>query len=427
MERMPISKSESLNFYKYLCQKIGSEKVVRTRRLVFTIMDMGHGQKMITSGSIGEGLNLTGSDLDYMFIDIFFKVYQSETEVQSQCRARPLIMNTEETQFNTKHEEQLTTILTNLYDQGINCFASSETLHDFQSQSHESTESLIFKFLQQIMPALCAIGTTFPSVEYYQVLRLLYSFLHISRTALSRGLFAFQISKACLKVPEVTQYAFSSGNKQHYSRYKHDLSHLVIGLYSDAVSGLLMLASFFYVHKNYKDSLTMITYALQKCTEEKIYTIFFRSKKTFNSIQKHMMNLMKKEKLFTIMKSLTIHPCGFEVNSSIIPQELQLDVSRMHTVFHTLPFAHFLSFLCYYHLHDILSCRQSLQRLGQWILSDCGNIVFDSETLNTIIFHGIGNQLIGETYVARLAFRVAAKFDEYNTTSAASRLSSLTS
>ncbi|CAC5372327.1 unnamed protein product [Mytilus coruscus] len=96
MERMSKWSSESLKFYKYLCRKIGSEKVVMTRRLAFTIRDMGHSQKMRTSGSIGEGLNLTGSDFDYMSIDPNFKVYQSETEVQSECSKIPLIMDNEE-------------------------------------------------------------------------------------------------------------------------------------------------------------------------------------------------------------------------------------------------------------------------------------------------------------------------------------------
>ncbi|CAC5372330.1 unnamed protein product [Mytilus coruscus] len=116
--------------------------------------------------------------------------------------------------FNTYNEEQLTTILTNLYEQGIHWFPSSETLHDLQSYSYESTESIISRFLQQIMPIFCAIRT---NGRTDRVLRL-YNFLHISRTALSRVLFAFQISEASALVPEITQYSFSSGNKHNYSR-----------------------------------------------------------------------------------------------------------------------------------------------------------------------------------------------------------------
>ncbi|XP_052083352.1 uncharacterized protein LOC127720673 [Mytilus californianus] len=654
MARMSIEKSESLKFYKYLCQNIGSEEVVRIRRLAFTIKDIAQCTKTITSGSMGEGLNLNGSDFDIMVIDRNFKVFQSETEVQSQCFATPLIMNTEETQpcftqllllshnimtvhdvfeknhrgymlsselfklvykkfaevlipglttgnihapcisdqdgfldlawclkcdkwifqakpwinrprttwpspeiiskivssgvlfvpigckgsinehlewrisfsvaekflifsfthtqflcyamlkillkeivekhedlkgllcsyflktlmfwiseetetylwrpdkiiqcfmaclqrllycvkysilshyfisdnnlfysrFNTNNEEQLTTILTNLYEQGVDCFVSSITLHDFQCQFYESTESLInsnSRLLQQIMPTFCAI---FNQCRTDSVLRLIYEFLHHFRTALSRDLFALQLPKAFMFVTGKTWNKRNSGNKHHYLKYKQDLSHLVIGLHSDAVSGWLKLASFFYVHKKFLASLTVITYALKKYTDEKIYIGFFVYYSTLNRIQTHAVNLMKKEKLHKIVKSLTVHFLTFIMDSSIIPQELQLDITRTHNSFHPLPFAHFLKFLCFYHLHDLSSCRQSLQLLEQVqrILSHSGTKVFIPETLNTVILCGIARQLMGDTFIARQAFKEAADHDEYNFTSAASRLSNL--
>ncbi|VDI49688.1 Hypothetical predicted protein [Mytilus galloprovincialis] len=82
MERMATdnSKCESLKFYTYLCQNIGSEELVKIRRLAFTILDLGQsfGHKTITSGSKGEGLDMKGSDLDVMAINPLFKVYESE-------------------------------------------------------------------------------------------------------------------------------------------------------------------------------------------------------------------------------------------------------------------------------------------------------------------------------------------------------------
>ncbi|VDH96119.1 Hypothetical predicted protein [Mytilus galloprovincialis] len=656
---MSVESNESLTFYKYLCQKIGSEEIVRIRRLAFTISDLGEELKLITSGSQGEGLNIKGSDIDVMMIHPYLKVFQSEQEV-NKGRHIPFIMNNEESppcfaklcllnhpnhihvnlsqeimsclqkshlgyvlsselfklcflnsncfsasycskihgpcisdinetndlaiclkcdkwilqarpwicrartrwpapeliykiiscgvlfvpigckgsineniewrisfsvaekhlifsfshtqllcyallkivlkeivdtnedlksllcsyflktlmfwileetdtyawrpeniiqcfmaclqrllycvrystlshyfipdnnlfylRFNTIIKEKLITILTNLYGQGINCFASSYTLHDYKSQSYESTESLISRnsrFMQQILPTFCLIRR---HVRVDRVLRLLYNFLHSSRTALSRILFALQISEVSMYVPEVRQNPNSSENKNRYYIYKHDLIHLVIGFNSDAVSGLLKLASFFYVHKNYGASLTVITYALQKYTDEKIYTRLFKQEIRFNPIQKHVLNLMKKEKLHTMIKTLAIFPFTFELESPLIPQELHLDVTRTPTSFYPLSFAHFLNFLCSYHLHDISSCRQSLQRLkhDHWTLSSGGTVVFEPESLNTMIFWGLCYQLMGETYLARETFREAAKQDRYNASSAASRLSSLT-
>lgn len=54
-------------------------------------------EKIITSGSKGEGLNLNGSDCDIMIVDQDFKVYQSETKVQRKSFPIPLTMNTEDT------------------------------------------------------------------------------------------------------------------------------------------------------------------------------------------------------------------------------------------------------------------------------------------------------------------------------------------
>ncbi|CAG2249177.1 unnamed protein product [Mytilus edulis] len=454
MARMTIRNSESLKFYIYLCQNIGSEEVVRIRRLVSTIRDIEVNGKIITSGSKGEGLNLNGSDCDIMIVDKDFKVYQSETKVQS--FPIPLTMNTEDTppcftqllllkhnikrthhllqkssgiyvvKFNVTNKDKLITILTNSYEQGINFFANSTTLQDYQSHSEENPESEMSRYvgsLEEPIPIFHSISCCSGSVTNS---RLLYYFLHHSRTALSRVLFALQISEASLQFPEETQYKKRAGQKHLYSIYKLDLNNLIIGLHSDTLYGLLKLASFFYVNKKYVDTLTVIRYALQKCINENIDTGVLVLKKTCNYWPKNKSNLGKKEKLHAMITSLRGHPFSFGVNSSIVPQELRSDVTRTPTSFHPLPFAHFLNFLCFYHLHDISACRQSLQRLKhlQRTLS-CSTYIVWPYFLNTIILCGIADQLMGDTDSARTAFQEAARHDKHNVSSAASRLSSL--
>ncbi|VDI17625.1 Hypothetical predicted protein [Mytilus galloprovincialis] len=91
----------SLDFYKYLCQKIGNEDEVKVRRLTYIIDDLGSPSTTgikITSGSKGEGLQLKGSDLDLMFIDLAFKVYESESDFVPQSgKCIVLLMKTEDT------------------------------------------------------------------------------------------------------------------------------------------------------------------------------------------------------------------------------------------------------------------------------------------------------------------------------------------
>ncbi|CAG2207558.1 unnamed protein product [Mytilus edulis] len=86
---MSANKTESFRFYDYLCNKIGSEQVVKGRRLIFGALDAYGRQKQYTyfvsSGSRSEGLDLKGSDLDMMFVDTSMTVYKFEREaVQGQ-------------------------------------------------------------------------------------------------------------------------------------------------------------------------------------------------------------------------------------------------------------------------------------------------------------------------------------------------------
>ncbi|CAC5372328.1 TTC30 [Mytilus coruscus] len=392
--------SESMNIYKFLCQKIGSEEVVKIRRLTFAINDIGKRCQFITSGSKGEGLDFKGSDLDIMHVDTSFKVYQSENDVDYE---------------------------------GTNCFATADTFHDYQIQSYEINESLLcrhIRCLHHILPTFSTICMHHYSCKVDRFSKLLFNFLHHSNTGLSRRLFALQLSAAFMLAIESTQYVHSAGNKYRYVMYKHDLSNLMIGLHSDAVSGLLKLASFFYVHRNYTDALTVLTHTLQKCTNEKFYTAFFDYTDTFTHFQNHAVDMLKNEKICTIIKLLTIHAFRFGKSSSIVPQELQLEVPQelqlhLSHSFHPLPFAHFLCFLCYYHLHDITSCIQCIQQLEHVRLTLYDYSIYHPNSQETHILCGIAYQMMGETHLAFNAFQNALEIYVNNLTSAASRLSSL--
>ncbi|XP_063418811.1 uncharacterized protein LOC134701600 [Mytilus trossulus] len=657
MTRRSIETCDSLNFYKYLCQRIGSEEDVRIRRLAFVIRDIGRNDTFITSGSKGEGLNLNGSDLDLMIIDRCAQVYESEEEVVIKGRGLPFMMYTEDTppcftqlylltyhknqtlitvsvsflnmldinhrgyafsselyklsylsnayrpskihgpcisdefdqpdvafclkcdtwicqakpwvsrpratwpspdliskiiscgvlfvpigykgsiheniqwrisfsvaekflvfsfshtqllcyallkillkeviekhedlkgllcsyflktlmfwileetdpcawrpdnlvpcfkaclqrllycvrysilphyfipeynlfllRFNSYNQQILITILKNLYGQGINSFAFSETLQDYQNQCNEITESLLSKNIgcsQNFMPTYIHILN---SGKVGRFSRLLYKCLHHLPTRISKGLFALQISAAFKVVPTTTHQSYSSTNKHRYLIYKNDLSHLLIGLHSDAITGLLMLASFFYVAGNYLATLTVLTYTTGKFTDDTIYLrVLINSCYLPDNIKQHVVKLMNKESLPTILRLLTTRCFEIDHKSAIAPKELQEDVSRDCTIFHPLPYVHFLRFLCCYHLHDIISSRESLKQLelvNRTILESCSFVSYP-DSLNTVIMCGIAYQLLGDIHTARRAFQEIAAHDKNNETSAASRLKSL--
>lgn len=74
----------SVWLYKYMCEEVvGSENVVWYRRLFFKLYDdifsdIHH--EFISSGSKAEGLDLPGSDIDLMFHNGLFEVYEDETK-----------------------------------------------------------------------------------------------------------------------------------------------------------------------------------------------------------------------------------------------------------------------------------------------------------------------------------------------------------
>lgn len=237
--------------------------------------------------------------------------------------------------------------------------------------------------------------------------------LYYSRTVLCRGLLALHLSKACWFAQDTTIDRYSSENKHQYYKYKHDLSHLLIGVQSEAVSGWLLLASMFYVHKEYVASLTVINHAMQKYTDDKIFTKSTTpSELTF--VQTHQLNLMKNEKLYTVLKTLTIDPLMFHLKSSIIPQELQLVNKNSHITYYPKAFLDFLRFLCYYHLHDTKSCEDHCIQLLNTIVNSSNEELFS--IFSPLIMCGIALQLMGETTTARMCFQVVDTHDIYKIT-----------
>ncbi|XP_071142023.1 uncharacterized protein [Mytilus edulis] len=90
-------KNLSLHFYDYICNIVGSEEVVRTRREIFTVKDIGENTNSLTSissGSKAEGLDLKGSDFDQMYVFEPFRIFESLNDVHYDPDNVPLVMDT---------------------------------------------------------------------------------------------------------------------------------------------------------------------------------------------------------------------------------------------------------------------------------------------------------------------------------------------
>ena len=89
------SRDISLSLYKFVCRHIvGSEETVKTKRTFNTIRDNMCCNELIieiTSGSFGEGLEMSGSDIDRMYVLSQVRVYEDINKVP--------FNSTEETSF----------------------------------------------------------------------------------------------------------------------------------------------------------------------------------------------------------------------------------------------------------------------------------------------------------------------------------------
>ncbi|VDI01703.1 Hypothetical predicted protein [Mytilus galloprovincialis] len=441
---MATDKSESLHLYKFLCQKIGSEQVVRLRRLTFTIVDIGNDLKsqLIYSGSKGEGLKTKGSDLDLMFIIRIIKVYESARDVPRIDRSYPLVMDTEGV------SPCFTKLRLIFNDPNIYCKSIQNLVQiDSFGKYFFSNKLLKMPFLQANLkihgPCVSDHNDVFdfalvlqcnqwisPAQPWITRSRGTWPSPDIISKITSCGVFFVPVGyKGSVNEEEEWRISFSIAEKFLIFSFNHTqllcyaLLKIVLkeivekqedlkGVQSDAVSGWMKLASYFYVQKNYKTALLLTDYSLWKCTDEKIdssvvYNLFREAKMYWNQNQEYVMKLTKHWKLYTVLKMLVLQGITFTIESPFIPPELQMEVAKFPVQFSCefppKQFAHFLRFLCYFHLHDLTSCTYALHQLEQTSLKCHKN----GDGIFTMTFLGIAYQMIGETSLARQQFCLA--------------------
>ncbi|XP_052100804.1 uncharacterized protein LOC127734818 isoform X2 [Mytilus californianus] len=257
--------------------------------------------------------------------------------------------------FNEQNKATLLKLLKDAYNQDIKCFSSSKTLNDYRRYVTGIFDGS-FSIVSEIMKIF---SSGLASSKHGNIFCLLRYFLYHSRSSLSRDLFTLFLSYANTCESQHSRI-HSKHNKQKYFTYRRNISQLLISVHSDAVSWWLLLASFFYNHKKYMASILLIDYVFSKYTDEKLEApngVWLG----FNRNQQLMLNSTKHENILTVLKAFTIQELRFSDNSQMIPFELQqVIMTKENRIIHPRPFAHFLSFLCYYHLRDLTSCRRSM-------------------------------------------------------------------
>ncbi|XP_071126849.1 uncharacterized protein [Mytilus edulis] len=211
-------------------------------------------------------------------------------------------------------------------------------------------------------------------------------------------LYLYYMSKFCSKSSHFPAYTNKFGNKSTYKQYNTCVSTLLQNTQHDAVSGWLMLASFFYGTKQYNLALDILKYSLSKCSPEKLNLAA-----NCSSFKREVLNLnlFRNMPYDQLSKFMMVNLLDIPINSILIPTELMIEVEE--NLIPPVVYVHALRFLCHYHLMNTAGCCNSLRDLQLTIEKDyfIGHAYGKSVSYNIL---GITFQLLGDIESARKAF-----------------------
>ena len=150
----------------------------------------------------------------------------------------------------------------------------------------------------------------------------------------------------------------TKGNTYNIRKCHH--RHLQNGTKTDAVSGWLLYASFYYVIGEFNVSLRLTDYVLSRCSPDMMQEGDDECEVHRNC---YIQNIHSTMNLIDRMKMATIANVKYIPNSSLIPEELQLEVETRDLFLQPVVMSHCLNVLCYHHLGDIYNRQKSLRDL----------------------------------------------------------------
>jgi tetratricopeptide (TPR) repeat protein len=193
----------------------------------------------------------------------------------------------------------------------------------------------------------------------------------------------------------------------HVIRRYH--KHLHDGTKSDAVTGWLLYASFYYALGQYNTALKIIDHVLSRCTPDMIMLDF--TNYTTDNIKYYRQNIgCSNITLNEKMRLATISDVWYVKQSTLIPHELRPEVQ--HGLFDVPPvvMSHCLRFLCYHHLYNIANRQQSLHDLYLTIKE---MYFIDVSTLsNSLTILGVCYEIVGDNETAYYCYDAALQ-NEY--------------
>ncbi|XP_063407286.1 uncharacterized protein LOC134691024 isoform X2 [Mytilus trossulus] len=139
--------------------------------------------------------------------------------------------------------------------------------------------------------------------------------------------------------------------------------HLRDSLRTDAVSGWLLYASYYYVTGQYNVTLELAGYVLSRCKPGTYMTYVGRDTYNEEDMNIYKRHVHSKISLNDRIKLATVKSFHYFWHSSLIPEELRLGVIKRGITIPPVVLTFCLRFLCHHHLGDILNRQQALYDL----------------------------------------------------------------
>ena len=195
----------------------------------------------------------------------------------------------------------------------------------------------------------------------------------------------------------VQQMPFPTTNIHNAHAIRRYHKHLHDGTKSYAVSGWLLYASFYYVLGQYNTTLRIIDHVLSRCTSDKI--MLGKIIYTTDDIKYYKQNVgCSNVTLNEKMRLATVGNVFYVKQSTVIPQELKLEVQDGHFIVPPIVMSHCLRFLCYHHLYNIVNRQQSLRDL--YLTINERNFVYADSLSNSLTILGVCNEIVGKKAAA---------------------------
>ncbi|CAC5425472.1 unnamed protein product [Mytilus coruscus] len=494
------------NLYEHLVNTAGTEIDMRKRQQLFLTHDMIQNEIMlklgsklteITAGSLAEGLDIPGSDIDIMYVikdvdvirdvnNIIYPVQrttlvmETDYEYPGFTRLRLLAGGERESSFTPPGCFEVTrkglylsvnTFVSNIkkmhhhhyivsshgpcltdHSQNVDyayCLRrkirtdNNEILkHVLYSTNCDGIDGLIQNVRQydNVNPRLLSnqLGTSFITLDllFYRISHLTFArlsdisqclkLLDITEHLIQSKSSAFIVDVCKYHHTEISQYAAQlfptqTVTTERYNMHKHCHKHLQDGIKANAVSGWLLYASFYYVTGQFNITLRLTDYVLSRCSPEMILLGGQNCHdRHVNYYRNHVHSTMT---LRDKMRMAVVNNVRYVQHSSLIPQELQLEVSDHYIVVPPIVMSNFLRFLCYHHTGDFFNRQQALYDLCSTVK---GRHSIDVNTLSmSMTILGVCCEISNDMKTADQCYKEALQCECYICATAKTRRSKL--